>query len=275
MNDGLITSRNNPKIKQVRSLRQRKQREATGLFLVEGIQPVGEAVQAAASSETGTNIESIFYSPELLTSDFAAQLVEDQSQQGVHCYNVPGEIFRSLAEKENPQGLLAVVSKVETRLRDLSPANFSWGVALEAPQDPGNIGTILRTLDGVGADGLILIDSSADPYHANSVRASMGALFWLPVARTSLDEFKGWATQNGYNVYGTSARGRTDYRSLPAYKLPLVLLLGSEREGLSRGALQVCSELIRLPMHGRTTSLNLAVAAGIILYEVQASLHGE
>jgi RNA methyltransferase, TrmH family len=273
MNEGPITSRNNPKVKQVRSLRQRKQREATGLFLAEGIQPVGEAIQAAIGGKTGTSVEYIFYSPDLLTSDFAFQLVEEQVRQGTPCFSAPGDLFRTLVEKENPQGILAVLHKKEALLSDLNPEVFSWGVALESPQDPGNIGTILRTLDSVGASGLVLINSSADPYHPSAVRASMGALFWLPVVRTTLSEFKQWTELHGYNVYGTSARGNTDYRSVKDYHPPLILLLGSEREGLSPGALETCIELVRLPMHGRISSLNLAVATGVMLYHIYACLN--
>ena len=259
-------------MKQVRSLRQRKQREATGLFLAEGIQPAGEAIQAAATGRTGTSIEYIFFSTDLLTSDFAIRLVEDQVQQGTPCYNASGDLFRSLTEKENPQGILAVVRKREPRLEDLAPQSFPWGVALEAPQDPGNIGTILRTLDATGASGLILVNSSADPYHPTAVRASMGALFWLPVARTSLEGLKAWARMHEYLVYGASARAGKDYSSIAGYRLPLILLLGSEREGLSPAALEACNELVSLPMYGRISSLNLAVAAGIMLYEIRASM---
>ena len=267
-----ITSRDNPKVKQVRSLRQRKQREASGMFLVEGIHHVGEAVQSAATGTNGTNIEHIFYAPDLLTSEFAIQLIRDQIQAGTPCFSASEDIFRSLTEKENPQGILAVVRQKEARLGELNPANFPWGVALMTPQDPGNIGTILRTIDGVGAAGLILIDNSADPYHPSAVRASMGAIFWRPVARTSFEEFKEWTEQYRSNIYGTSARGSRDYRTEASYHLPLVLLMGSEREGLSAEALKICSELVRLPMQGRVSSLNLAVAAGVMMYEIHAQV---
>ena len=263
-----ITSRDNPKVKQVRSLRQRKQREATGMFLVEGIHHVGEAVQAAAKGINRTRIEYIFYSPDLLSSEFAIQLVQSQIREGTPCFSASEDIFRTLTEKENPQGILAVVRHKWSRLEELNPGNFPWGVALVAPQDPGNIGTILRTIDGVGAAGLILIDSSADPYHPNAIRASMGTLFWLPLARASLQEFKEWTRQHEFKVYGTSARGSMDHRSVENYQLPLILLMGSEREGLSPEAQEICSELVRLPMHGRVSSLNLAVAAGVMLYEI-------
>jgi TrmH family RNA methyltransferase len=267
-----ITSRANPKIKLVRSLRQRKQREATGLILVEGIHHIGEALAAAASGTGKTSLHSLFYAAELLNSDYARKRIEDQERQGTPCYNVSSEVFASIAEKENPQGILAVVQKHETSLAELGVGNFPWGVALLAPQDPGNIGTILRTVDAAGAAGLILLESSADPYHPSAVRASMGSLFWGTLVRASLAEFKEWVRENQYHVYGTSARGSLDYRATGSYHLPLILLMGSEREGLTPPAIEICTQLIRLPMLGRASSLNLAVATGVMLYEIQASL---
>jgi RNA methyltransferase, TrmH family len=267
-----ITSRANSKIKLVRSLRQRKQREATGLILVEGIHPVGEALAAADARSDHTSLHSLYYATELLNSDYAWELIQEQERRGKPCYNVSGEVFASIAEKENPQGLLAVVRQRETRLAELGASNFPWGVALLAPQDPGNIGSIMRTVDAVGAAGMILLESSADPYHPSAVRASMGSLFWHALARASLAEFKVWVQTHQVHVYGTSARGSLEYRSVGAYQLPLILLMGSEREGLSPEALELCTHLIRLPMQGRVTSLNLAVASGVMLYEIQASL---
>jgi RNA methyltransferase, TrmH family len=267
-----ITSRANPKIKLARSLHQRKQREATGLILVEGIHPIGEALAAADSGSGKTSVHSLFYAAELLKSDYAKELILEQERRGKPCYNVSNEVFASMAEKENPQGILAVVQQRETRLSELEASNFPWGVALLSPQDPGNIGTILRTVDATGAAGMILLESSADPYHPSAVRASMGSLFWHALARASLVEFKEWVRLNQYHVYGTSARGNLDYRAFGDYQLPLILLMGSEREGLSPEAVETCTQLIRLPMQGQVSSLNLAVASGVMLYEIQASL---
>jgi RNA methyltransferase, TrmH family len=263
-----LTSKDNPKIKQARSLRQRSQRQASGLFLVEGIHHVGEAAEAAAAGRV--RLESIFFSPDLLTSEFALRLVEEQSRRGAACYSLPEKVFETLAEKENPQGIAAVVHKPQANLEDLTPQNFAWGTALVAPQDPGNIGTILRTIDAVGASGLILLESSADPFQPGAVRASMGALFWYPVVQASFIEFAAWAARHAYSVYGTSARGSLDYREVQRYFSPLVLLMGSEREGLSEEQMQACSLLLRLPMHGHVSSLNLAVAAGVFLYDIYA-----
>ena len=182
MSTTLITSPSNPKIKQARALRQRKQRDVTGLFLVEGLFHIGEALAAQAA------IDSLFYAPDLLNSDFARQLIDRALAGGIACYETSADVFASLAEKENPQGVIAVVRQRRARLADLTPQNFPWGVAIVAPQDPGNVGTILRTIDAVGASGLILLDSSVDPYHPTAVRASLGSIFWYPIVSASFND---------------------------------------------------------------------------------------
>lgn len=256
-----LTNPRNPHIKQARKLQQRKERDATGLFVVEGIRHVGEAVEAGAA------LEYICYAPDLLESPFARDLITAQSARGLHCYALAPDVFRSLTEKENPQGLLAVVRQPRLSLESLSLEAFPFVVALVSPQDPGNIGAILRSMDAVGAKGLILLEGGADPYHPNAVRASMGALFWSPIVSATFDEFAAWAKAQGYHLYGTSARGAMDYRALN-YARPRVLLLGSEQKGLSVEQAAVCEALVKLPMRGKVTSLNLAVAAGVMLYEM-------
>jgi TrmH family RNA methyltransferase len=256
----LITSRSNPKIKQIRALHQRKKRQEARLFLVEGIRHVGEAVAANAL------IEAIYYSPERLKSKFALELIEAQSEKGLPCIAVTADVFEELAEKENPQGILAVVRQPRYELGELNPLGFPWGVALVSPQDPGNLGTILRTIDAVGANGLILLESSVDFYHPSAVRASMGTIFWLPVVQASFAAFTDWAGQYGYHVYGSSARGECDYLEARPYQMPRILLLGSEREGLTSTQQKICETVVRLPMKGRVSSLNLSVAAGILMY---------
>lgn len=255
-----ITSRANPKIKQARALRNRKEREASGLFLVEGITHVAAAIEAGAA------VEYVCYAPDLLISPFANDLIAKASALNVPCHPTSAEIFESLTEKDNPSGLLAVVRKPIFSLQSLVSSHHSLHAALVSPQDPGNIGAILRTIDAVGANGLILLDGGVDPYHPNAVRASMGALFTVPVVSASFAEFTHWAKKHNYNVIGTSAHAETDYRTADD-KRPLILLLGSEQKGLSPEQLAVCDQTVRLPMHGKVSSLNLAVAAGVMLYE--------
>lgn len=262
----LISSRNNPKIKQARSLRHRKARQASGLFTVEGIFHVGEAVKAF---EDGcANLVAIYYAPELLTSEFANGLIQTQVTRGLPCYATTPTVFESISDKENPQGILAVLQTKSYNLSELNPQNLPWGIALIAPQDPGNVGTILRTIDAVGADGLLLLDNSVDTYHPSLVRSSMGALFWHPVVRASFKEFIEWTGVYGYHIYGTSAKQGIDYRQVVEYQRPLILIMGSEREGLTTEQAAECEMIIRIPMQGHTTSLNLAVATGVMSYAI-------
>ena len=264
----LISSRNNPKIKQIRAIRQRKKSHLDNLIVVEGIFSIGEAVSASKTDELGVTVEAFYFAPDLLTSQFALDLIREYSEPGIPCYATSADVFDSISEKDNPQGIVALVRRRDWQIEDLNPANFAWGIALVTPQDPGNLGTIIRTLNAVGASGLLLLDGGVDHYHPNAVRASMGAIFWHPVVRATFSEFARWAVQHGYWVYGSSAQGEVDYRQVDAYRRPAILLMGSEREGLSSEHRGICQELVRLPMVGRVTSLNLAVAAGVLLYEM-------
>lgn len=254
----MLTSRNNPLIKQFRALSQSKARKNTGLFLVEGIHHVGAAVEA------DWDVEIILHAPDLLTSAYARDLLLAAAQKGIRCQSASADLLRSLAGKENPQGILASVQQRETSLADLQ--DFQHGVAVISPQDPGNVGTILRTLDAVGADGLILLDGGVDMYHPKVVRASMGALFWKPSVRTTFDDFLAWTEKEGLLRIGTSAHGTNDWTTLKLAEKSWVLLLGSEQKGLSSQQADVCDHLVSLPMRGRGTSLNLGVAAGVFLY---------
>lgn len=257
-----ITSKSNPKIKEVRALKERKARAESGLFVVEGIRHVAEALEA------GAPVEYLVHAPELLTSPFGRELVDKQRARGVLVHSVTAQVFASLSERENPTGLLAVVRQQRRKLAELNPGNLGWGVAVVAPQDPGNVGTIVRTIDAAGANGLLLLDSGVDPYHPTAVRASLGSLFWVPIAAASFAEFAAWAKQHAYHLYGTSAHGAIDYLHAPPYQRPAILLLGGEREGLTQAQQALCERVVRLPMHGRATSLNLAVAAGVMLYSM-------
>jgi RNA methyltransferase, TrmH family len=255
MEKPLITSLSNPLIKQVRALRQKKARAESGLFLVEGIHHVGEAVEA------GWEVGSILYAPELLTSNFGRDLI---SRLGSKPQPVSAQVMESLADKENPQGILAIVHQRRLRLEDLDA--IRCGVALVAPQDPGNVGTILRTLDAVDADVLFVLDGGVELFHPTVVRSSMGTLFWKPIIQTSFDEFIEWARKENIQLIGTSAHGDVAYQSL-APRIPWVLVMGNEQKGLSKEQISTCDLTISLPMKGRVSSLNLAIAAGVLLYQ--------
>ena len=148
-------------------------------------------------------------------------------------------------------------------------ATLNCGVALVAPQDPGNVGTILRTLDAVGANGLFLLEGGVDPYHPTSVRAGMGALFWKPVVQTSFRELLDWSRQQGVQLIATSAHAEMNYREFkPGPRW--ILVMGSEQKGLDRQQIEVCDAAVSVPMRGRSSSLNLAVATAVLLYQFLA-----
>ena len=263
MEKPLITSLSNALVKQVRALHQKKARQQSGHFLVEGIYHVGEAVEA------GWEVETVLYAPELLTSTFARELIgrlETKSQP------VSSSVMESLADKDNPQGILAIVRQKQTSLSDLKHSDVPGaqtirsGAALVSPQDPGNVGTILRTLDAVGADALFLLDGGVELYHPTVIRSSMGTVFWKPVIQASFEDFVAWARQGNFQLIGTSAHGDVDYQTLvPQY--PWILILGNEQKGLSTDQANACDVAVSLPMKGRVSSLNLAVAAGVLLYQ--------
>jgi TrmH family RNA methyltransferase len=255
MHKSLITSPSNPLIKQARALRQKKARVESGLFLVEGIHHVGEVVEA------GWDVETILYASGLLTSPFAHDLISRLSFQP---QPVTAQVMETLADKENPQGIIAIVHQKKSQLKELKP--ITRAVALVSPQDPGNVGTILRSMDAVGADALFLLDGGVELYHPTIVRASMGTLFWKQIIQTSFDEFIKWTRQGSYQLIGTSAKADADYQALTP-QTPWILLLGTEQKGLSSEQKSACDVTVSIPMQGRVSSLNLAVAAGVLLYQ--------
>ena len=258
MGADLITSTANPLIKKVRALHDSGARARTGLFLAEGIHPVGEALAA------GWEIEAIIYAPDKLRSRYAVDML---SRFPGRKEAVAASVFEALAQKDNPQGILAVVRKRQRGLADL--AGVTTAVALDAPQDPGNLGTVIRTVDAVSGDALFVLDGGVDPFHPVVPRASMGGLFWVPVISARFSAFCAWSRAHGCQLIGTSARGGVDFRRFAPTR-PWILLLGTEQKGLSEAKKAKCDVVLTLPMAGRASSLNLAVAAGVLLYQLAA-----
>ncbi len=183
------------------------------------------------------------------------------------CLEVLPEVFQSLAVKDLAQGIGAVVRQRWEPLERVRPADGCSWVALDAVQYPGNLGTILRTSDAVGGAGVILLGHTADPYDPAAVRASTGAIFSQRLVRTSFEQFVAWRHRHNAVIVGTSPAAALDYRAV-AYRPPLVLCMGSEGCGLSRDMQALCDVTVKIPMVGRSDSLNLAVATSIMLYEV-------
>ncbi|HAV76149.1 MAG TPA: RNA methyltransferase [Anaerolineae bacterium] len=255
MDKPFITSTSNPLIKQARALRQKKARRESGMFLVEGIRHIGEVVEA------GWDVESVLYAPDTLTSSFAHKLISRLTHKP---QPVSPQVMESLADKDNPQGILAIVHQRQTKISNLQPMGSA--VAIVSAQDPGNVGTILRTMDAVGIDTLFLLDGGVELYHPSVVRASMGALFWKTVVPASFDEFLHWTRARKYQLIGASAHAEMQY-NLHSPASPWVLVLGSEQRGLTSEQSKALDITVSLPMMGRASSLNLSVAAGVLLYQ--------
>jgi len=266
----MITSLSNERIKAIRKLQDRKTRQENGLFFIEGLRIVAEALEQASAGRA--KVDTLVVAPDLLKSSFGQQLVKEQRARGVPVLEVSAEVFDRISAKEGPQGIAAVMYQHWQPLEEVrlggGPAlsSHTW-VALDSIADPGNLGTILRTHDAVGGQGVILLDQSTDPYDPSAARGSMGALFTQALVRASFPEFAGWKRQFGYPVIGTSDKSDLDYH---AYRYPpgLVLLMGSERQGLQEHHLTVCDAVVSIPMLGKSDSLNLAVATAVVLYEI-------
>ena len=263
MSEPTITSRSNPLVKRIRALEQRKHRDSEGAFFVEGIRPVWQAVEGRAP------IETLIVAPELLTSAPARDMIEAQRSAGTRVVEVTAPVFETIAEREHPSGLGAIVRAGLVTLDDLVVESRSFFVALEDTGNPGNLGTIIRTVDGAGGSGVILIGAGTDPYHPTAVKASMGTLFRVPLARAGdLSSVAGWFRSRGLRLVTTSSRAPVVYWSAPL-RPPLVLLFGSEGEGLTDREWEGGDLAVRIPMSGSADSLNLAVSVGILLYEVR------
>ncbi len=231
------------------------------MYFAEGIRLV---VEAASS---GTPLELLVVAPELLHGRAGSQVVAELAERNVPALEVSPEVFVSISQRENPQGIGIVARSQYQSLEDLSPASGLCWVALVRPQDPGNLGSILRTCESVGAGGVVLLDTSVDAYDPKSVRASMGAIFTQRVVQTDLAGLSRWREEHRVTMIGVTGDGHRNYRELE-YRRPLILLMGSEREGLSREEVAASDDTVFLPMAGASDSLNLSVATGIVLYEV-------
>lgn len=261
----MITSTSNDHIKALRKLDQAKERRTTGTFLAEGLKAVGQAFDSNAK------FRELLVSPELLISDFGQQLVNRAALLGIPVIEMSASVFSTLARKEKPQGIAALISQNWADLGSVTALPGDLWVALESIQNPGNLGTILRTCDAVGATGLILLDDSTDPYDPAAVKASMGSIFSVPHFRAEIEALQAFLNHNpGMVVHGTSDKAADSVFEV-SYPSTMLLLLGSERQGLSPSYVSLCSRMLRIPMRGACDSLNISVAAGVVLYQIYQS----
>ncbi len=254
-----ITAFSNPLVKQARGLRDKKHRRAEGRFLAEGLRILTEA------RESGMLPEILFFSES--GHPLLDALIAATEAAGGEAVETSPDILHKISGKENSQAVLGVYRSLDTALEAIDRSAAPLWIVAQALRDPGNLGTILRTGDAVGAGGLILIDDCADPFSVEAVRASMGALFTQKIAAARWDDFLAWLRAGPGALVGTSLNAATDYQEA-RYAPPTFLLVGNESQGLPRAYEQACDLIVKIPMLGRADSLNAAVAAAVMAYEV-------
>ena len=259
-----VTAFSNATVKRIRSLRDKKARRAEGLFLAEGLRIIAEA------RDSGALPEIIAFSSAGGVHPLAAEIVAATEAAGGEAIETTPDILSKMSGKDNPQMLLAAYRQPDTALERIDRSAAPLWIAAQALRDPGNIGTILRTGDAVGAGGLILIDECADAYSVEAVRASMDAVYTQGVAAARWDEFLPWLRSGPGQLVGTSLKATSDYLEA-RYEQPCFVLIGNEQQGLPADYEAECDLLVKIPMAGRADSLNAAIAAAVMAFQIKAS----
>jgi TrmH family RNA methyltransferase len=247
------------------ALRTRAARDRTGTLYVEGVRFVVCAVEA------GADVVAVVVAPKLLRSAVGEILARRLKQRGVPVLRLTAEEFVRVSSSEAPQGIGLVVRQ-PWRALEGAPRDAVW-IAVESVRSQGNLGSILRTAEAVGATGLVALTrepgaaAEVDPFDPGVVRATMGAVFGQRIVRATWDELRAYARRAGARIVGAAPRESHDFRCV-SYRGPVVLMLGSERKGLSEAQRAACDVAVQIPMVGRADSLNLAVAGSVLLYEV-------
>ena len=276
----LITSVNNQRVKEVANLKQKKFRAESGTFFAEGLRAVNEALQYA-------DVTDLFF---VKTEESKlGEVIKHAEEKGVRLYQVDDKVMAKLSDTKTPQGVLAVIRMPATRLQQLQPAfvakkrsvgngndtatalpdvdNNAPVVILDRIQDPGNLGTVIRTADAAGAMGIVLLEGCVDAFSPKVVRASMGSLFHLPVVQeVSAEEALTWCYGHGYEPAATAMTGASNlYKTDLSRKMAFIL--GNEANGVSEELQAAAETRLFIPMAGLAESMNVAMAAGIILFE--------
>jgi RNA methyltransferase, TrmH family len=256
-----ITGFSNPLVKRVRSLREKKHRKREGLFLAEGLRILTEA------REAGFLPEMLFRCAGRDSHALEIALEGEVLKAGGDVIETSADILSKLSGKDNAQTVIGVYKEHPTALTELDRSEADIWLVAQAMRDPGNLGTMLRTGDAVGAGGLILIDECTDPFSVEAVRASMGAIFTQKVVLCQWDEFTAWLREGEGQLVGTSLQTEIDYQA-PRYQAPCFILTGNEAQGLPETYEAECDLLVKMPMRGKADSLNAAVATAVMAYEV-------
>ena len=255
-----ITSLQNPRVKQLVKLRERRDRDEAGLFLVEGYREIRRAL------EKGVRPKELYFSPEWFLGENEPALIEQAQQAGAQLFELSKDAFAKVAYRERPDGLLAVAPQWKHGLTDLTLSPRPFLLVVESIEKPGNLGTILRSADAAGCDAVIVCDAVTDIFNPNVVRASTGVLFSVPIVVADSASVHSFLVEKGIRVVATTPDTPNLY-SHADLRGPLAIVMGSEQYGLSQFWLKESNLLVRIPMAGQADSLNVAMATIITLFE--------
>ena len=259
----VITSLTNDRVKAIRALEMRKVRKETGLFVAEG------ASLLISARDHGFVPETLVYQAGTNESGIVRGLIVWALKEGAEVLEVSEAVLAKLASKDNPQTVLGVFKQAfapPPQAKAIAPS-ATW-LALEEVRDPGNLGTIIRTSDAVGVAGVILVGACCDPYSIESIRATMGSVFAVPLAKMESEAFVALAAGWPGDVVATHLDARDDFRAV-SYRGPELVVMGSEGPGLSDAVAAACTRRVKIPMSGSLDSLNLAIATALTLYQIR------
>jgi TrmH family RNA methyltransferase len=257
--DTLITSLQNPKVKEVVKLRDRRPRDELGLFIIEGYRELKRAIEA------GVEIQSLFYCPSMFLG-VNEDYLKDQCKSA-HLYECTIDVFKKISYRDRPDGLLGLAPQMHLKLSDLKLKKNPFIVVAESIEKPGNLGTILRSCDAAGVDAVIVCDRTTDIHNPNVVRSSVGTLFTIPVIEASTEETLAFFKHHNIAVVAATPHAKEEF-TRSNFKVPLAIVVGTEQYGLSENWMKNADIAVRIPMFGVADSLNVASATTLLLYEV-------
>ncbi|MER8442309.1 RNA methyltransferase [Mesorhizobium sp. M1066] len=258
-----VTSLANPLVKDIKALAQKKFRDQQNAFMAEGLKLVIDAL------DLGWQIRTLVFAKAGRGNAAVEKVAARTVAAGGMVLEVSEKVLVAITRRDNPQMVVGVFSQKFLALKDVRADNGDVWVALDRVRDPGNLGTVIRTIDAVGAKGVILVGDTTDPFSVETVRATMGSIFAVPVAKATTEAFLAWRGGFSGLVAGTHLKGAVDYRSVDFSRGPVLLMMGNEQQGLPESLAASCDRLLRIPQAGRADSLNLAVATGIMLFEIR------
>lgn len=261
-----VTSLANPIIKDIKALSLKKARDESRTFLAEGLKLVIDAL------DRGWTIRTLVYAKAGKGKPLVEKVAARTVAAGGLVLEVSEKVMSSITRRENPQMVAAVFEQRWAALKDIQPKGSETWIALDRVRDPGNLGTIIRTADATGASGVILVGDCTDPFSMETVRATMGSMFALPLVKTTSADFLKWKKTVDARLVATHLAGAVDYRTIDYRSKPVILMMGNEQSGLPDDLAQAADKLARIPQVGMADSLNLAVATGVMLFEVRRHL---